>query len=352
MTTIGVGTEKGAWFLHRDDDAENGWAVDGPHLAGWRVTAFGTAPDGRRLAAVGSNWFGVSVHAADGDGGWDQVGAPAWSEEEAADGRSLEAVWTLATVADTVYAGVADGGLFRSTDLDRWEPVRAFNEHPSRPTWMPGLGGLCAHHVLADGPERLWVAMSSVGVLVTEDGGERWERRDDGVTPTATEESGASADGWCVHGLAHDPDDPQRLWRQEHRGVHRSDDGGRSWRPAQAGLPNRSGFGFPMVRDHTTGRLFVVPLHSDERRLPVDGRFAAWASDDDGDSWHVAGSGWPTSPTYTAVLRGAMAADGSGTVAAGTTGGRVWVTEDHGEQWRELPPTFPRIGAVRLWGGA
>lgn len=349
MTTIAVGTEKGAWFLERGGD---GWRVDGPHLAGWRVTAFGGAPDGRTVAAVGSNWFGVSLHARDADGEWEQLGAPAWDEQVAADGRSLEAVWTLHTVDDTVYAGVADGGLFRTTDLADWSPVTAFNEHASRPTWMPGLGGLCAHRVLADGPERLWVAMSSVGVFASEDGGDSWQRRDDGVTPTATEESGAEADGWCVHGLAHDPEDPGRLWRQEHRGVYRSSDGGRSWQPARAGLPNESGFGFPVVRDHATGRLFVVPLHSDERRLPVGGRFAVWASDDDADSWHVAGGGWPDAPTYTAVLRGALATDSGGTVAAGTTGGAVWVSEDHGEQWQALPPTFPRIGAVEVWGDA
>ena len=80
MTTIAIGTEKGAWFLHRDDDATDGWAVDGPHLAGWRVTAFGVAPDGRTLAAVASNWFGAAIHASGDPGGttgWTQVGAPA-----------------------------------------------------------------------------------------------------------------------------------------------------------------------------------------------------------------------------------------------------------------------------------
>ena len=103
-----------------------------------------------------------------------------------------------------------------------------------------------------------------------------------------------------------------------------------------------------MCRDHASGRLFTVPLHSDGNRVPVDGAFRSYMSEDDGDSWRVAGTGWADAADYSSVLRGAVAADGDGRVALGTTSGSVWVTEDAGDTWTCLDARFPRIGAVSL----
>jgi hypothetical protein len=66
--------------------------------------------------------------------------------------------------------------------------------------------------------------------------------------------------GYCVHGLVQDPDRPDTIWRQEHVGVFRTEDGGRSWERIESGLP--ASFGFPIVRDDASGRLFVVPLET------------------------------------------------------------------------------------------
>ena len=348
MTALLVGTEKGGYVLR---DGSSGWTVEGPVQPGWRVTAFGRAPDGRALLAVASNWFGAAVHVSDDLVTWDQVGGPSWDHLGDEHGRRLEQVWTFHTRDQDVLAGVAHAGLFRSRDLATWEPVDGLNEHPTRPDWQPGLGGLCAHRVLDDGGERLWVAISSVGVLRSDDGGETFHHADDGVVAAVDPEDGAAATGWCVHGVAHDPDDPDRIWRQDHKGVYRTTDGGDRWERIDASLPGDGGFGFPIVRDHVTGRLFVVPLEADANRVPVDGRFAVWRSDDDGTTWQVAGTGWPDAPTYTAVLRGAMATDQRGTVAVGTTSGDVWVSRDTGDTWTRLPSTFPRINALEVWDG-
>lgn len=129
--------------------------------------------------------------------------------------------------------------------------------------------------------------------------------------------------------------------------MFRSTDGGTTWQRNEDGLP--AGFGFVMVRDAGTGRLFTQPLHSDAQRLPVDGAFRVYRSDDDGGSWQVSGTGWPQAPTHTQVLRGAVVADGAGHVAMGTTAGTVWFTEDAGDSWRQLPVTVPRITTVALW---
>lgn len=152
--------------------------------------------------------------------------------------------------------------------------------------------------------------------------------------------------GYCVHGLVQDPDRPDTIWRQEHVGVFRTEDGGRSWERIESGLP--ASFGFPIVRDDASGRLFVVPLEADANRVPVNGRLMAYCSDDGGDSWRPAGTGWSDQPQFTAVLRGAIGGDQHGFVAFGTTGGRVWLTEDAGDHWRELGISLPRILALKV----
>lgn len=313
-----------------------------PSLPGWKVTAWGATPKGTFLAGLGSNWFGASIHRSADLAEWEQVvDGPSYPEGGA---RKLEQIWTLAAAGERLYAGVAQAGLFSSDDDGlTWQPVEALNDYPGHEGWLPGAGGLAAHHVLADG-DRLWVAISAVGVFRSADGGQSFSRRDQGVTPVSDEEEG-SEPAYCVHGIVADPARPDRIWRQDHRGVYRTLDGGDRWERIENGLP--AGFGFPVLRDHASGRLFVAPLESDENRVPVGGRFSAYASDDDGDSWHVAGRGWPESPTFTGVLRGAAHASGDGQVFLGTTAGTVWWTNDAGATWSMLPFTFPRILAVR-----
>lgn len=334
--TLAIGTEKGAYLL----DQPTG-DLRGPLFPGWKVTAWATAPDGTTLAAVASNWFGASIHRSADLETWEQVPkGPAHPE-----GRTLEQIWTLHPAGDRVYAGVAEAGLFvAGPDGRSWEPVDALNEWPTRDSWVGGLGGLAAHHVLTAG-DRIWIAISAAGVFRSDDGGASFRRVDAGVDPTVDAgASGSPNPAYCVHGLAQDPADPDRIWRQEHIGVFRSTDGGDHWERAEDGLPGR--FGFPMIRDHASGRLFVVPLAADANRVPVDGAFAAYRSDDDGDHWSRAGVGWPGEATFTTVLRNAWAADGAGMIALGTTSGRVWITSDGGDTWTAIPQTVPRILAL------
>lgn len=335
---LAIGTEKGGYIIDGEGD------VTGPLFPGWKVSSFGRTPDGNYLAGLGSNWFGAAVHRSPDLKDWTQIeNGPTYGES-----RPLNQMWTFHTVGDRIWAGVAEAGLFFSDDGgDSWQPVDGLNEHRTRSEWQPGFGGLCAHRILTDG-DRIWVGISAVGVFRSDDGGQTWELKNDGVPAAGVPDDSPRPEvGYCVHNLDHDPDAPQRMWRQDHMGVFRSDDGGDSWERIENGLP--AGFGFVMRRDHASGRLFVLPLEADANRVPVEGRFGAYMSEDGGDSWSPAGTGWPDSPTYTSVLRGAVAADGNGRIALGTTGGKVWLTEDTGDTWRELSPTFPRIEAVAIF---
>jgi photosystem II stability/assembly factor-like uncharacterized protein len=100
--------------------------------------------------------------------------------------------------------------------------------------------------------------------------------------------------------------------------------------------------------DQESGRLFVVPLESDENRLPIDGEFRVYRSDNGGGSWSISGTGHPAPATFTAVLRGAMDADQRKGIYLGTTAGKVMTTTDAGDTWTTLPWTLPRILSVRV----
>ncbi|HKZ29593.1 MAG TPA: exo-alpha-sialidase [Acidimicrobiia bacterium] len=343
--TVAVGTEKGAYLL-RSDGARGDWDLEGPLFKGWKVTTFGEAGDGTYLFATGSNWFGAALHRSSDLKEWTQiVDGPTWPE---GGDRKLTQIWTLTRAGDTLYAGVDEAGLFRSEDHgDTWQPVDELNEHPTRSAWQPGLGGLAAHRVVVDegDPDRIWVAISAVGVFRSDDGGASWVAKNRGVQRTVDAEDFEDI-GYCVHCIVQDPTDVNRLYRQEHRGVFRTDDGGDTWERIEEGLP--AGFGFPISLDQVTGRLFVVPLESDENRLPVEGAFRVYRSDNRGDSWHISGAGHPDAATFTAVLRGAMDADQQKGIYLGTTAGKVIATADAGEAWTTLPWTLPRILSVRV----
>ncbi|MGD2102932.1 MAG: hypothetical protein PVG83_11935 [Acidimicrobiia bacterium] len=337
-----VGTEKGGYVVEGSQDV---WDVTGPLFPGWKVTAFGQAPDGTRLAAVGSNWFGVGIQRSHDLETWEQTETPpAWPEDAE---RKMEQVWTFHTSGNRVWAGVAHAGLFTSDDQGvSWEPVEGLNEHRTREEWQPGLGGLCAHRITIDGDTQ-WVAISAVGVLRSDDGGMSWELKNDGVSAVGVPEDAPRPEvGYCVHCVAHDPSSRERIWRQDHSGVYRTDDGGDNWTRIERGLP--ANFGFVMWRDDGSGRLFTIPLEADANRVPVEGALRVYRSDDDGESWQVSGSGWSDSPQFTGVLRGAFQGDNDGTFCFGTTGGKLWLTEDNGDSWSQLAPSFPRIGAIEI----
>ena len=90
MTTVAIGTAKGAWVLRSDDRVR--WEASPNRFPGWEVTAFGPAGDGSWLAATGSGWFGPGLHRSADLEEWVPVeGGPAFSE----DGPTLEQIWSL-----------------------------------------------------------------------------------------------------------------------------------------------------------------------------------------------------------------------------------------------------------------
>ena len=160
-----VGTRKGAFILTSDGKREK-WDVSGPHFAGWEIYHLkGSPADPNRLyASQSSGWFGQLIQRSN-DGGktWEPVGNKFVYDgvpgtHQWYDGTphpwEFKRVWHLEpslTDPDTVYAGVEDAALFRSTDGGQtWQELSGLRGHGSGPRWQPGAGGMCLHTIILD----------------------------------------------------------------------------------------------------------------------------------------------------------------------------------------------------------
>jgi photosystem II stability/assembly factor-like uncharacterized protein len=367
-----VGTRKGALIL-RSDSPEGPWRREPLRLKGWLVTSFARDAAGHTYAGVTHDVWGAAVMASDDLETWEQLeGAPRYDASElgnpahnriigamdpmeqfAAGGRHVDQIWKLLAVGDVLYAGVSEAGVFRSDDRGKtWRVLRGLNEHATRDTWGPGFGGLCAHSLLVDArnPNRIWVGISAAGAFRSEDGGESFVVANEGVS--------YSGEGYCVHALAHDPHNADLIYRQDHRGVYRTSDGGDSWELIENGLPESHlgddhvcSFGFPIAMDPASQSVFVVPMEGDSFRFPHDGRLTVYRTRDGGDSWQGFSSGLPED-CYTNVLRQALALDGRDPcgVYFGTTSGSVYSSADCGETWSRIAVDLPKVLSVEAFG--
>lgn len=367
-----VGTPKGAAVLTSND--RSNWKEQFM-LRGWPVTASVRDDRGRVYAAVNSPNYGVALFTSDDYEKWTQLpAAPRYKPEDRGNpehhrivsqmdfegvlkggGRFVDQIWTLHFAHGTLFAGVSEAGIFTSRDRgESWQPMDGFNNHPTRANWVPGFGGLGAHTILTDAKNlnRLWAGVSAAGFFRSDDGGKTWAPKNKGVNPAV--ESAPATTGQCVHSVTHDPHNADVMYRQEHRGVHRSDDGGDNWRVIEDGLPvgelsdgHSCSFGFASAMDRKSGNVFVVPLEGDNFRYPRGGQLAVYRTED-GAHWKATTNGLPDQ-CFTAILRGAMAADQNGGIYFGTASGTVYASNDLGENWREIASGLPRITSVEAY---
>ena len=370
-----VGTKKGAFVLTSDGKREK-WTLDGPHFGGWSIYHVKGSPanPNRIYASQCSDWFGQIIQRSE-DGGktWEPPGgAPPPTPDGMPTGQSnkfvyegevgkhlwydgtahpweFKRVWHLEpslTDPDTVYAGVEDAALFRSTDGgNTWKELSGLRAQQGA-KWQPGAGGMGLHTILLDptDPKRIFVAISAAGAFRTDDGGATWKPINRGLKSQYLPDPNVEV-GFCVHRIAMHPARPKVLFMQLHWDVMRSDDAGESWREVSGNLP--TDFGFPIeVHAHEPETVYVVPIKSDSEHYPPDAKLRVYRSRTGGNEWEALTQGLPQSDCYVNVLRDAMCVDSLEPcgIYFGTTGGQVYASSNSGDNWtpivRDLPPVL------------
>ena len=358
-----VGTRKGAFVLSSDGKRQN-WSVSGPHFAGWETYHLKGSPvDPNRIyASQTSGWFGQVVQRSD-DGGatWAAVGNKFPYEGEAGthqwyDGTphpwEFKRVWHFEPSLndpDTVYAGVEDAAIFRSTDAGQsWQELPGLRKHGTGPAWQPGAGGMCLHSIILDpaDPKRMYIAISAAGAFRTDDGGESWKPINRGLYSKFLPNPNAEV-GHCVHHIAMHPGKPDTLFMQKHWDVMRTDDAGENWKKISGNLPTDFGFVID-VHAHEPETVYVVPIKSDQEHFPLEGKLQVFRSRSGGEEWEPMTKGLPQSNCYVNVLRDAMSVDRLDEcgIYFGTTGGQVYASADSGDTWQAIVHDLPAVLSV------
>ncbi len=345
-----VGTKKGA-FIVEGTAKRDSWRLRGPYCESWPMNHVVADPVTETIYGGGGNeWFGPAVWKSL-DLGMSWTHSSSGLAYQTGD-TPIKSVWSVAPSANGLYAGVEPAGLFRSDDAgESWQHVAGLREHPSRPDWQPGGGGLILHSLIPHPSDetQLWIAISSAGVFHTADGGKTWEPRNRGTRADfLPPELRYPEYGQCVHCLVMASGLSDRLYQQNHCGMYRSDDGGRSWDSIEAGLP--SSFGFPAaVHPRDPDTLYLLPLNGDSAgRYVPDAKTAVWRTRDRGDSWEALREGLPQENAFFGVLRQAMATDrlAPAGVYFGTNTGELFASADEGDSWRCITRYLPPIYSV------
>lgn len=350
-----VGTTKGA-FVFRSNAQRTRWELGGPFFHGNAVYALAyDAREGqRRIWAATSSFWGTLLRSSDDFG-------KSWTNPQQAPvrfpadtGMSLKNIWQItlgpADEPDVLYCGVEPAALFETRDAgETWSMVRGLFDHPHRPRWMPGNGGLALHSIVLDpsSKQRMYIAISSGGVYRTDDGGASWAARNQGIRAPFMPEKNPEF-GQCVHKIALHPARPERLFLQNHRGIYRSDNCADSWTDIANGVP--SDFGFPIVmHPHNPDCAYVVPVESEEFRCSCDGRLRVYRTRNAGASWEPLMRGLPQKQAYETVLRDAMTADSYDPAGLyfGTRSGQLFGSRDEGKTWQKIHDSLPSIVCVR-----
>ncbi len=357
-----VGTRKGA-FIITSDSARKKWDVAGPHFGGWQIYHMKGSPvDPNRIYASQSNdWFGqVMQRSNDGGKTWEAVGNKFLYDGTPGthmwyDGTphpwEFKRVWHVEpslTDPDTVYAGVEDAAIFRSTDAGQtWQELASLRDIQGS-KWAPGAGGMGLHTIILDpnNPNRIFVAISSAGAFRSDDAGKSWKVITKGLKSQYIPDPNAEV-GFCVHRIAMHPARPDVLFMQLHWDVMRSDNAGDNWNEVSGNLP--TDFGFPIeVNANEPDTVYVVPIKSDSEHYPPEGKLRVYRSRTGGNTWEALTNGLPQENCFVNVLRDAMSTDTLKPcgIYFGTTGGQVYGSADGGDSWEAIVSHLPAVVSV------
>ena len=349
-----VGTMKGAFVL-RANKRRSTWEMGGPYFPGSAVysLAYDDRSGRHRIwAGPQSMHFGALLRSSDDFG-------KTWTNPDEANvkfpegtGAALKNIWQIQVAGDakTMYCGVEPAALFISRDAGKtWSLCDGLWNHPQRPKWQPGGGGLCLHTILLDPQDskRIRIAVSTAGMYVTSDGGKTWRPSNRGVRAEFLPDKYPEF-GQCVHKVVQSKQQPERMFLQNHWGLYRSDDRGDNWTDVANGVP--SDFGFAMaIHPEDPDCAWIVPLEADMFRCTPEGKLRVYRTRNAGKKWDPLTKGLPQKDAYETVIRDAMAVDSLDPVGVyfGTRSGKLFASSDEGKNWTTVHDGLPPVVAVK-----
>jgi hypothetical protein len=293
----------------RLDEAEGAWAVE-LSLQGSGAQCLAIDPADADTVYAGLREHGLRK-TTDGGRSWSDCALPE------------PGVFSVAVSAadGAIYAGTEPSRLFRSDDDGAsWRELTGLLELPSRPTWRFPPRPWTSHvRWIAPSPhdaDLLLVGIELGGLMRSTDGGESWQDH----------RPGARRD---VHSLTWHPRVKGRAYEAGGGGTAWSDDAGETWHPADDGRDR-----------HYTWSVAVDPQDPDCWYVSAStGPFAAHGGRDPeariyaraaGDPWRVLGGGLPE--PLPAMPYALVAANGR--LFAALADGQVWEGVAGGDRWR------------------
>ncbi len=317
MTRIAAATERGVAVLSEEDGT---WRA--------RFTEVASA------SCVAAHPLYPGTLFAGGRGGGlakSENGGTAWNDTALPNPDVFSVA--VSPVDGTVYAGCEPSMLFRSADGGRsWMELAALREIPSAPTWSFPPRPWTSHvRWIAPSPHDAPVVLVGIelgGLMHTADGGETWRDHP----------PGAQRD---VHSLAWHPETPGRAYEAGGGGAAWSSDGGVTWEPADAGRDRH--YTWSVAADRLDPDCWYVSASPGPRQAHRNGYAEAfiyrWR---DGGPWEPLGGGLPqpleSMPYALLALPGRL--------LAGLADGRLYLSEDGGDTWRELAVTGDRLTRI------
>jgi len=354
QTVVLVGTRKGCFILESDADRRD-WKLRGPYCEGWPVYhAVRDSDSGAIYAAAASEWHGAGVWRSSDLGETWELSSEGLGYDDGDGGVKLSKVSGLTAAHGRLLAGAESVGIFESRDGGvNWSLLSTLEGQPGSDKWNdpanqpPGHLGVPAMVPHPDEASRFWAIVQGVGIFETTDDGASWTPRNKGLRADWPLENPEV--GYCVHKLVLSPSDLQRMYQQNHVGMHRSDDGGHSWTEITEGLPSEFGFA-AAVHPHDRDTFYVVPLDPGHGRIMPEGKAAVWRTRDAGSTWQRLHEGLPQRDAHLGVLREGMAIDSYDTpgLYVGTSTGQVFASADEGDSWTEIASYLPAIASVEV----
>ena len=348
-----VGTSKGLIVYATIDTS---WRVRGVHFEGLPVSlVYIDERTNTWWVALSHRHWGEKLHYSENEGlNWHEANVPGFANHFYRPGKpaTLKKIWSMQHAGTDrpggLWMGTEPGGLFYSDNGGKnFQLVEPLWNHPSRldsSQWFGAGKDYPFIHSIALDPrdsDHVYVGVSCAGVFETRDGGNRWEAKNKGLVAAYLPNPNADV-GHDPHRMLLCPSHPDILWQQNHCGIFRTSDGGDHWEEVsgKGGFPK---YGFALAIDDSDPNIaWVIPAHSDERRIPVGLKLTVCFTKDAGENWVPLNQGLPAEYAFDLVLRHSLINKGS-TLAFGTNNGNLYISDDGGRSWVPISQNLPMV---------